>query len=96
MPLYQQIFQVLPKFPLEGLVSMFKKHSKTILNLGGNVRGIENHGLRPLPERTRRLFFLVFLCFLSRYNFLCCLLKYAENMPQPKEADIFGKPDTYQ
>jgi hypothetical protein len=57
MPLYQQIFQVLPKFPLEGLVTMFKKHSKTILNLGGNVRGIENHGLRPLPERTRRLFF---------------------------------------
>ena len=54
MPLYHQIIVTLPKFGKEGLVTLFKKHSKTILELGGIIRGIEHHGIRPLPERARR------------------------------------------
>lgn len=54
MPLYQQIILTLPKLPKEALVNIFRKHTKTVLDNKGNVRGIENHGVRALPERTRR------------------------------------------
>ena len=54
MPFYQQIIVALPKYPKEGLVSICRKHANTIISNGGLVRGIENHGVRPLPERARR------------------------------------------
>lgn len=54
MPLYHQIIVALPKYSKEGLVALFRKHTKTILDNGGVVRGIEHHGIRPLPERARR------------------------------------------
>jgi hypothetical protein len=41
MPLYQQIIVAIPKYPKEGLVSLFRKHTKTIMDNGGVVRGIE-------------------------------------------------------
>jgi hypothetical protein len=46
MPLYQQIIVAIPKYPKEGLVSLFRKHAKTIIDSGGVVRGVEvrNHG----------------------------------------------------
>ena len=54
MPFYQQIIVALPKYPKEGLVAICRKHAKTIIDNGGLVRGIENHGVRPLSERARR------------------------------------------
>jgi ribosomal protein S6 len=54
MPLYQQIIITLPKVTKEALVGLFKRHSNTVLENKGNLRAIENHGIRPLPERTRR------------------------------------------
>jgi len=54
MPLYHQIIVALPRYPKEGLVNMFRKHSKLVMSAGGVVRGIENHGVRPLPERATR------------------------------------------
>jgi len=54
MPLYHQVIVALPKYSKEGLVGLFKKHSRTVLENGGVVRGIEHHGIRPLPERARR------------------------------------------
>jgi len=54
MPLYHQIIVTLPKYSREGLVGLFKKHTRTVLDNGGVVRGIEHHGIRPLPERARR------------------------------------------
>ena len=54
MPLYQQIIVALPKYPKSGLVDLFKRHSKLIINNGGVIRGIENHGIRPLPEKAKR------------------------------------------
>mmetsp|Transcript_26590 Transcript_26590/g.26840 ORF Transcript_26590/g.26840 Transcript_26590/m.26840 type:complete len:129 (+) Transcript_26590:205-591(+) len=54
MPLYQQIIVTIPSFGKEGLVSLFRRHAKAVLDNGGVVRGIEHHGVRPLPERARR------------------------------------------
>jgi ribosomal protein S6 len=54
MPLYHQIIVTLPKYPKDGLVQLFKRHTKMILDNGGVVRGVEHHGIRPLPERARR------------------------------------------
>lgn len=57
MPLYQQIIMALPKAPKDALVKLLKNHTKVVLENGGNVRGIENHGVKPLSERTRRYAF---------------------------------------
>jgi ribosomal protein S6 len=57
MPLYQQIIVALPKVSKETLVTLTRKHCKLILDTGGNVRGVENHGIRQLPERARRFVF---------------------------------------
>lgn len=54
MPLYQQLIVALPKYPAQGLVEMFKKYSNIILSSGGVIRGIENHGIRPLAEQAKR------------------------------------------
>jgi ribosomal protein S6 len=54
MPLYQQIVVALPKFPNQALVEVFKKYSGIILSNGGVIRGIENHGIRPLAEQAKR------------------------------------------
>jgi len=54
MPLYHQVIVALPKYSKEGLVTLFKKHTRTVIENGGVVRGIEHHGIRPLPERARR------------------------------------------
>lgn len=54
MVLYQQIIVALPKVPKEGLVALCRKHCKVILDSGGNVRGVENHGIRQLAERAKR------------------------------------------
>ena len=54
MPLYQQIILALPKHPKSGLVDLCKRHSKLIISNGGVLRGIENHGIRSLPEKAKR------------------------------------------
>jgi ribosomal protein S6 len=54
MPFYQQLIVTMPKFPKEALVALFKRHSKLVIEHGGVVRGIEHHGIRPLPERATR------------------------------------------
>jgi hypothetical protein len=53
MPTYQQIIMTIPKCSGEYLVKLMRNHAKTIMENGGNVRGIENHGIKPLAERTR-------------------------------------------
>lgn len=68
MPLYQQIIMALPKATSESLVQLFKNHSKTVLANGGNIRGIENHGVKPLAERTRRFVYLS----LAAFGFFSC------------------------
>lgn len=54
MPFYQQLIVTMPKFSKEALVGLFKRHSKLVIENGGVVRGIEHHGIRPLPERATR------------------------------------------
>ncbi len=54
MPLYQQIILVAPKQGLDKVQEVFKNYVLTVLRNGGVVRAIENHGIRPLPERTMR------------------------------------------
>ena len=56
MPLYQQMIMMLPKAPKDRMVKILQQHAKIVLDSGGNYRGVENHGIRPLPERTRRYF----------------------------------------
>eukprot|EP00388_Colpodella_angusta_P032136 GDKK01025588.1.p1 GENE.GDKK01025588.1~~GDKK01025588.1.p1 ORF type:complete len:131 (+),score=23.62 GDKK01025588.1:77-469(+) len=59
MPLYQQILMMLPKAPKDKMVKILQQQAKIVLESGGNYRGVENHGIRPLPERTRRQFAVV-------------------------------------
>jgi len=54
MPFYQQVIVTMPKYPKDLLVTLFRKHAKTVLDNGGVIRGIENHGIRPLLERATR------------------------------------------
>lgn len=54
MPLYEQIIVAMPRTPIPSLVELFKRYTKTIISNGGVVRGIENHGIRPLPEKATR------------------------------------------
>ncbi len=54
MPLYHHTILLLPKAPADLLAKVFQRHAKTVTEFGGNIRGIENHGVRCLPERTRR------------------------------------------
>ena len=53
MPLYQQVIVCLPKFQQEGLVKLFRNHTKLVQKLGGTVRGLEHNGVRPLPEKAK-------------------------------------------
>eukprot|EP00598_Pedospumella_elongata_P001702 CAMPEP_0184967494 /NCGR_PEP_ID=MMETSP1098-20130426/858_1 /TAXON_ID=89044 /ORGANISM="Spumella elongata, Strain CCAP 955/1" /LENGTH=114 /DNA_ID=CAMNT_0027488965 /DNA_START=94 /DNA_END=438 /DNA_ORIENTATION=+ len=50
---------MLPKAPKDRMVKILQQHAKIVLDSGGNYRGVENHGIRPLPERTRRTFAVV-------------------------------------
>ena len=59
MPLYQQIIATMPKYPADKLVSLFQSHAKVILEHKGIVRGIEHHGIRPLPEQGRRSIYFI-------------------------------------
>eukprot|EP01041_Mallomonas_annulata_P001212 gene1212-2359_t len=54
MPLYQQIIIAVPSCSKDGLVSLLRRHAKAILSNGGIIRGVEHHGVRPLPERAQR------------------------------------------
>lgn len=54
MPLYSQLIIALPKTKGPELVAICRRHAKLILDNGGVVRGIENHGIRPLPARAKR------------------------------------------
>ena len=54
MPLYEQIIVTMPKTTVPTLVELFKRYTREVVSLGGVVRGIENHGIRPLPERAKR------------------------------------------
>ena len=54
MPLYEQIIVAMPKTTIPSLVELFKRYTKTLISNGGVVRGIENHGIRPLPEKATR------------------------------------------
>ena len=54
MPLYEQIIVAMPRTPIPSLVELFKRYTKTIISNGGVVRGIENHGIIPLPEKATR------------------------------------------
>ena len=44
----------MPKTTAQSLVELFKKYTKTIISNGGVVRGIENHGVRPLGDQTKK------------------------------------------
>ena len=75
MPLYQQIVMLLPKAPKEKMVKILQQQAKIVLESGGNYRGIENHGIRPLAERTRRFvditicaFSHIPQCFIAAYT----------------------------
>ena len=67
MPLYQQIIMALPKAPKDVLVKLFRNHTKTVLDHGGNVRGIENHGVKPLKKKKKR--YVVMILFLLNILF---------------------------
>ena len=54
MPVYQQIIVTMPRSKPPALVELFKKYTQSIISNGGVVRGIENHGIRPLSERATR------------------------------------------
>jgi ribosomal protein S6 len=54
MPLYHQVILLSPSKTSVILADVFRKYARTILGKGGVVRSIENHGVRALPERTRR------------------------------------------
>jgi ribosomal protein S6 len=54
MPLYQQIVVCLPGVSKEGMVSLFRNHTRLVQRLGGTVRGLEHNGIRPLPEKAKR------------------------------------------
>ena len=51
MPLYHTLLTTKPAFPPSGLTRLVKDISKIVLEGGGVVRSIENHGVRPLPYR---------------------------------------------
>lgn len=53
MPLYQQVVLLNPKASVNTLTGLFRKHARKVFELGGNIRAIENHGVRVLPEKTR-------------------------------------------
>ena len=54
MPLYQQLILANPRTAKTALVDLFKKHTNIIHRNGGIVRGIENHGVRPLGDQTKK------------------------------------------
>lgn len=54
MPLYSQLIIALPGLPKPDLVALCRNHAKLVLEFGGVVRGIENHGVRPLPASAKR------------------------------------------
>jgi len=54
MPVYQQIIVALPHYSSTALADLFKKYTSIILSSKGVIRGIENHGIRPLPEKAKR------------------------------------------
>ena len=73
MVLYQHILVAMPKFPVEGLVDMCKRLTKVVINAGGVVRSIENNGVRPLAERSKRYpwtFILSFLFLMFFFHFV--------------------------
>ena len=54
MPLYQHIILTLPKANKNNLSDVFRRYADIAFAFKGNLRGIENHGIRNLPERTKR------------------------------------------
>eukprot|EP01035_Chromulina_nebulosa_P002593 gene2593-3516_t len=56
MPLYHHVILILPRSPINNLTLLFKKYAATVIETGGTIRSIENHGVRPLPERTKTKF----------------------------------------
>lgn len=46
----------------QGLVALFRRHTEIVLQNGGIVRGIENHGVRPLQARAKRFCHINILC----------------------------------
>lgn len=71
MPLYSQLIIALPRCKAPELVSICRRHAKLILDNGGVVRGIENHGIRPLPARAKR-FVVIVVCLVNCKVFLYC------------------------
>ena len=61
MPLYQHTIVLLPKYAPEKLAKVFQRHAKAVVQFGGNIRGIENHGVRCLPEKTKRCVFNIYV-----------------------------------
>lgn len=54
MPLYHHLIMALPRSTPEALTEVFRRYAKTVILNGGNIRAIENHGVRELPETTYR------------------------------------------
>lgn len=54
MPLYQHLILTLPGSSKKGLATLFRNYADVIFANKGVIRGIENHGIRNLAERTRR------------------------------------------
>jgi hypothetical protein len=67
MPLYQQIVLTMPNYQKQ-CVPLFRKLALAVLDGGGSVRGVENHGLRAMPTRLTRFVVARMLvgCFLDR------------------------------
>jgi ribosomal protein S6 len=54
MPTYQQILVALPKCDKTELCNIVRRYANVVLENGGVLRGVDNHGLRMLPERSKR------------------------------------------
>jgi hypothetical protein len=97
MPLYQQIIVALPRSKAPALTELFKKYTQTLTNNGGIVRGIENHGIRPLPEKAKRYNILSALKINAIVLGLALkkiLHMFIENSPRRTELGMFGKRNT--
>ena len=64
MPLYQHIVVAFPKFKRSALVELFQRMTAVVIKEGGVVRGIENHGIRPLAEKAKRYVSTFFFRFI--------------------------------
>lgn len=54
MPLYRNLFYILPNYPSERVADLFRRYTELLIREGANVRGIEHHGIRRFPDIHKR------------------------------------------